>query len=59
MMKVLAGPRGASRTVGTNPRARGRRGESQADFYRRSGSAFGRRITAVNNQRVRNMTTNR
>ena len=59
MMKVLAGPRGANRTVGTNPNARGRRGESQADFYRRSGSAFGRRITAVNNQRVRNMTTNR
>ena len=44
-------------TVGTQAGARGRRGESQADFYRRSGTAFGRIITGSNGRRVRNMNT--
>ena len=43
--------------IGAQPAGRGKRGESQADFYRRTGSAFGRRITSTNGRRVRNMNT--
>ena len=44
-------------TVGTQPGARGRSGETQSEFYRRSGTAFGRRIVGSNGRRVRNMNT--
>lgn len=48
-------------TVGTQSRARGRQGESMGQFYRRTGSAFGQRITSVNRSSVNNVrrTTNR
>ena len=42
-------------TVGTNPRARGQRGESQSSFYNRSGVAFGQRITGRNGRGVTNL----
>lgn len=43
--------------IGGQGRARGRAGESQSDFYRRTGTAFGQRITGMNGRRVRNMNT--
>lgn len=48
-------------TVGTQPGARGRAGEPQGSLYRRTGIAFGQRITSVNRSSVNNVrrTTNR
>ena len=54
MIKVFAE---GGATVGTQGRARGRAGETQSEFYRRTGTAFGRRITGQNGRRVRNMNT--
>ncbi len=55
MMKIFA----EAVTIGTQPRARGRAGESMGSFYRRSGrSAFGP-ITGVNRSSVRNLNTTR
>ena len=42
-------------TVGANPRATGQRGESQSNFYNRSGIAFGQRITGRNGRAVTNL----
>lgn len=56
MMKMRAYAEGSA-TVGTQSRASGRAGESQSSFYRRSGTAFGQNITAVNGRSVRNMRT--
>lgn len=41
--------------VGTNPKARGKQGESQTSLYNRSGIAFGQRITGRNGHSVTNL----
>lgn len=42
-------------TVGTHPRARGRRGQTQSQYYNATGMAFGRRITGRNGYSVTNL----
>lgn len=54
MIKVFAE---GGKVIGETGRARGRAGETQAQFYQRSGTAFGRKITGMNGRRVRNMNT--
>lgn len=41
-------------TVGTQAKATGRKGETQGNFYRRGGIAFGQPITSMNGRAVTN-----
>lgn len=42
-------------TVGQNPRARRRAGETEGDVIRRAGTSVFGRVTAVNGRRVNNV----
>ena len=44
-------------SIGGQKRATGKQGETQGQFYRRSGIAFGQNITGMNGKSVNNMRT--